>query len=97
MRQTNDRRVSGDGFSPATKLRRLGSVQARGPFAACVLFIAAWLAILWLGATWVSAAETRGDALLAFGARIAGDDARSRVVIDFDGKPSFSVHYLAAP
>ncbi|WP_430305044.1 N-acetylmuramoyl-L-alanine amidase [Rhizobium sp. 0TCS1.26] len=71
--------------------------QARGPFAACLRFIAAWLAILLLGATGVPAAETRGDALLAFGARIAGDDARSRVVIDFDGKPSFSVHYLAAP
>ncbi len=35
--------------------------------------------------------------LLAFGARIAGDDARTRVVLDFDGKPTFSVHYVANP
>ena len=35
--------------------------------------------------------------LLAFGARIAGDDARTRVVIDFDGKPTFSVHYVSNP
>ncbi|MCO5730588.1 N-acetylmuramoyl-L-alanine amidase [Rhizobium sp. SSA_523] len=37
------------------------------------------------------------DTLLAFSARIAGDDARSRVVIDFDGKPDFSVHYVSSP
>lgn len=35
--------------------------------------------------------------LLAFAARIAGDDARTRIVIDFDEKPEFSVHYVAAP
>lgn len=39
-----------------------------------------------------------GDApLLAYGARIAGDDARTRVVIDFDRKPVFFVHYVANP
>ena len=35
--------------------------------------------------------------LLAFAARIAGDEARTRIVIDFDEKPEFSVHYVAAP
>jgi N-acetylmuramoyl-L-alanine amidase len=35
--------------------------------------------------------------LLAYGARIAGDDARTRVVIDFDKKPVFFVHYVANP
>ena len=30
-------------------------------------------------------------------ARIAGDDARTRIVIDFDRKPSFFVHYVANP
>ncbi|MDI7864417.1 N-acetylmuramoyl-L-alanine amidase [Rhizobiaceae bacterium n13] len=35
--------------------------------------------------------------LLAFGARIAGDDARTRIVIDFDRKPEYSVHYIANP
>lgn len=35
--------------------------------------------------------------LLAFSARIAGDDARTRLVIDFDRKPDFEVHYVANP
>jgi N-acetylmuramoyl-L-alanine amidase len=35
--------------------------------------------------------------LLAFAARIAGDDARTRLVIDFDRKPEFKVHYVANP
>ncbi|WP_411036171.1 N-acetylmuramoyl-L-alanine amidase [Shinella sp. BYT-45] len=35
--------------------------------------------------------------LLAFGARMAGDDARTRLIIDFDRRPEFSVHYVANP
>ncbi|MFB9951012.1 N-acetylmuramoyl-L-alanine amidase [Rhizobium puerariae] len=35
--------------------------------------------------------------LLAFSARVAGDDARTRIVIDFEKKPDFSVHYVTAP
>ncbi|MCJ8518962.1 N-acetylmuramoyl-L-alanine amidase [Pseudorhizobium tarimense] len=35
--------------------------------------------------------------LLAYAARIAGDEARTRIVIDFEEKPEFSVHYVAAP
>ncbi len=34
---------------------------------------------------------------LAFGARVAGDDARTRVVVEFDRKPDFSIHYVANP
>jgi len=37
------------------------------------------------------------DPLLAYGARIIGDDARTRIVIDFDRVPDFSVHYIANP
>ena len=37
------------------------------------------------------------DPLLAYGARIVGDDARTRIVIDFDREPRFSVHYIADP
>ncbi|WP_092752287.1 N-acetylmuramoyl-L-alanine amidase [Rhizobium aethiopicum] len=37
------------------------------------------------------------DPLLAYGARIIGDDARTRIVIDFDREPRFSVHYIANP
>jgi N-acetylmuramoyl-L-alanine amidase len=35
--------------------------------------------------------------LIAYAARIAGDDARTRIVIDFDRKPNFTVHYTAQP
>lgn len=42
------------------------------------------------------AAEAK-DPLLAYGARIIGDDARTRIVIDFDREPRFSVHYIANP
>lgn len=35
--------------------------------------------------------------MLAYGARIVGDDARTRIVIDFDHEPRFSVHYIANP
>ncbi|MCV9997366.1 N-acetylmuramoyl-L-alanine amidase [Pararhizobium sp. YC-54] len=42
-------------------------------------------------------AQAGDTPLLAYGARIAGDDARTRVVIDFDRKPVFFVHYVANP
>jgi N-acetylmuramoyl-L-alanine amidase len=35
--------------------------------------------------------------LVAKAARIAGDEARTRIVIDFDVKPEFTVHYLESP
>lgn len=47
------------------------------------------------GVLQVSAAEPA--AFIAYAARIAGDDARTRVVIDFDRKPQFSLHYTARP
>jgi len=43
------------------------------------------------------AAPASAAPLLAFGARIAGDDARTRLIIDFDRKPDFKVHYVANP
>lgn len=42
------------------------------------------------------AAET-DDAHVAFDARVAGDETRTRVVVDFVGQPEFAVHYLADP
>ncbi|WP_420493382.1 N-acetylmuramoyl-L-alanine amidase [Rhizobium etli] len=45
----------------------------------------------------LAAGPKKPEALLAYGARIIGDDARTRVVIDFDRQPSFSVHYIANP
>ncbi len=35
--------------------------------------------------------------LIAFAARIAGDEARTRIVIDFEERPDFSIHYVNAP
>ncbi|SIP98910.1 N-acetylmuramoyl-L-alanine amidase [Rhizobium sp. RU20A] len=35
--------------------------------------------------------------LLAYEARLAGDDARGRLVISFDRRPDFAIHYLANP
>lgn len=35
--------------------------------------------------------------LLAFSGRIAGDDARTRLILDFDKRPEISVHYVANP
>ena len=37
------------------------------------------------------------EKLLAYAARIVGDDARTRIVLDFDAKPDFEVRYIASP
>ncbi|WP_245480353.1 N-acetylmuramoyl-L-alanine amidase [Neorhizobium sp. NCHU2750] len=44
-----------------------------------------------------SASFASQQPMLAFAARVAGDDARTRVVIDFESKPAFSVHYIGKP
>jgi N-acetylmuramoyl-L-alanine amidase len=65
------------------------------------LRLALALATITLSAVAVSlapaVAATATDPILAYGARIAGDDARTRIVIDLDREPRFSVHYLANP
>jgi len=43
----------------------------------------------------VQANSAEGSPLVAYAARIAGDRARTRIVIDFDRKPSFEVRYIA--
>lgn len=54
--------------------------------------------VLMLGSiAFVSATHVASERLLAYGARIAGDAARTRIVIDFDREPQFSVHYVANP
>jgi N-acetylmuramoyl-L-alanine amidase len=42
-------------------------------------------------------AASSAEPVLAYGARIAGDDARTRVVIEMDRAPVFAVHYLSDP
>ncbi|MBB6483493.1 N-acetylmuramoyl-L-alanine amidase [Rhizobium lusitanum] len=44
-----------------------------------------------------NSAMASADPLLAYGARIAGDEARTRIVVDMDREPTFTVHYLNNP
>lgn len=69
------------------------SAGRRSTFARRIL--TALLAVGLLSA--VAGSVAAGDPLLAYGARIVGDDARTRIVIDFDREPRFSVHYIANP
>ncbi len=39
----------------------------------------------------------RADPVVAFSARVAGDDHRGRLVMDFDRRPDVSVHYVDSP
>ena len=48
------------------------------------------------GATPPSTAQS-GQPALAVSGRIAGDEARARLVLEFDRKPSFSIHYAREP
>jgi N-acetylmuramoyl-L-alanine amidase len=49
------------------------------------------------GSANASGADQSTEKLLAYSARIAGDDARTRIVLDFDQKPDFEVRYIASP
>lgn len=61
---------------------------------ALFLLAAGLLAVVLAGPAAALVAETP---LLAFSARIAGDAARTRLVLDFDRKPAFEIHYVANP
>lgn len=54
------------------------------------------LATIGMGAV-ASGSYASQQPMLAFSARVAGDAARTRVVIDFEGKPEFSIHYVGGP
>jgi N-acetylmuramoyl-L-alanine amidase len=45
----------------------------------------------------MAAAQSGAKQLLAHTARIIGDEARTRVVIDFEEEPEFDIHYLDNP
>ncbi|MBC2773677.1 N-acetylmuramoyl-L-alanine amidase [Rhizobium sp. AQ_MP] len=62
-------------------------------FAALVVFLGTIFAN---GALAVSA-EAPVDRLVAYSARIAGDDARTRIVLDFDRPPTIETRYIANP
>ncbi len=59
--------------------------------------VAALVSAVVSGAAMAAGPEAATGPLLAFGARVAGDDARTRIVIDFDRKPEFQVHYVTNP
>lgn len=60
-----------------------------------LLIVVAALAVSFISS--ISSMAEEAKPLIAYAARIAGDDARTRVVIDFDRKPDFSLHYTADP
>ena len=62
-----------------------------------IAFYAFPLFVVLAGFSAAGAAAAAEKPLLAFAARIAGDEARTRIVIDFEQKPEFSVHYVDAP
>jgi N-acetylmuramoyl-L-alanine amidase len=49
------------------------------------------------GTAFASSLDAPTEKLLAYAARIVGDDARTRIVLDFDQKPDFEVRYIASP
>jgi N-acetylmuramoyl-L-alanine amidase len=60
----------------------------------------AWLAMIALMIAFGKAGaaeEPSAEPLVAYAARIAGDDSRARIVIDFDRKPEFRLHYTDSP
>lgn len=91
-----------DGDIEVGKRDDVGMMVTRGRIAAPKRLIArigrgAVFGILSVALLGVGGLKAADKPLLAFAARIAGDDARTRIVIDFDEKPEFSVHYVAAP
>ncbi len=72
-------------------LRHVAEVGVRA-----LRFAAAALALVVMGMA-AFAPAAAADPLLAYGARIAGDDARTRIVIDMDREPAFTIHYLDNP
>lgn len=77
----------------AANSRKMSGTPYRGWRSAC---LAALVACLWAVLPAAHAQEA-AKPLIAYAARIAGDDARTRVVIDFDRKPDFALHYTADP
>ncbi len=77
-------------FLPAFALGRAGFLRGLRLAAVVALFAGA-------GADAMAVQAGQGDPLLAYAARIAGDRARTRIVIDFDRKPDVEVRYMAKP
>ncbi|MDR6899685.1 N-acetylmuramoyl-L-alanine amidase [Rhizobium miluonense] len=61
------------------------------------LAAAAFALVILVSVSAFAPAAAADASVLAYGARIAGDDARTRIVIDMDRAPTFTVHYLDNP
>ncbi|WP_028000133.1 N-acetylmuramoyl-L-alanine amidase [Sinorhizobium arboris] len=72
-------------------------MQAMGCHCGVRMLVAAFAAVLLLLSPGPGVRAGEPMPLLAYAARIAGDDARTRLVIEFDREPAFSVHYVANP
>ncbi|HXV31381.1 MAG TPA: N-acetylmuramoyl-L-alanine amidase, partial [Sinorhizobium sp.] len=72
-------------------------MRAPGSWRRAVRALAVVSAVMVVALPSISAGADGSTPLLAFGARIAGDDARTRLVIEFDREPDFSIHYVANP
>lgn len=71
-------------------------------FAGRVILRALFVVLVFFGALSPSAPVLASDEdavapLIAYNALLVGDDARARLVVDFDRKPEFSYHYLKDP
>ncbi len=62
-----------------------------------VMLFAAGLFALLAGGTRPDVCMAQEIAYHVTAARVAGDDARTRIVLEFDKKPNITVHYLADP
>ena len=78
----------GQGMAGSGRIGRFGTQQSS--FFLSLLFFV-------LASFPAAAAAEPSEPLLAYGARIAGDNARTRIVIDFDRELKVSVHYVADP
>ena len=83
--RTPSRAAAGRGVGRAGAPWRCGIRRA-------AIFLLALAAIVATGST-----IARAEPIVAFSARVAGDDHRSRLVMDFDRRPDISVHYVDSP
>lgn len=82
-------------LDPAGRKRRRRPLAATGPTRR-LQSIAAFLLAL-LAAVSAGSAVARAQPVVAYSARVAGDDHRARLVVDFDRRPHVSVHYVDSP
>ena len=79
-----------------------GPIRRMPAFGCCLLVLwllsAAISCFVWTSSAWAQDTKAQQDAqLVAYDMRIAGDETRTRVVIEFEQRPDYSFHLLATP